>query len=254
MARLPEVQHKKLWKLPRLSPGAIYAAVRESPSVVLALENGSRVLQRVKVTPDETARYIIKGGWIVEETYPASSKREEDEALASRAARAARGKVNRVAAGTPAFKALLAELAAALGPAEKRRVLDVNMQVFPAPRTPAKVAHWISRAREAGGAAALYADHTGRTLHVVPGRVSRLGALLGEQAWWGDRIADAFDALDDDAGLTIAYASSDGGFQLVLERVPRKPAAHAKPLAKLYWPLPSSKTIVAALRKRILSR
>jgi len=247
--RLPELVRKKLWKLGARKRGAAYSTLRESPTVVCVLENGSKVVHRAKVAANDAALYVIHDGWLVEETAPAEVARVVADATKRKAAAAAKRKATAAVSGAPAFQTVLAELARELGAAKKVRVIDVSMWAFPAPDTDGECTRWSERVSSAGGAATVYADYTGTTLRVVAGRASRFGALFGHEAWLNDDLGAILDALDDDAGLRVVLVAFGGStFELALERPPKDVQRHATALARVARAKPAA--VAKALRAR----
>jgi hypothetical protein len=232
------VVQRKLWKLKRPDPRKCYTATRDSPTLVLVLEQGSRVLHREKIVANDSARYVIADGWLVEETYPAGQQR------AQRAAEKQRAENAREAAAIRAlsFQALLAELTEALGPPDTIRERP-TVYAFPAPSSAAQCAAWFERARAAGGAATVDAGE----LCVVVGRMSQLSALFGWYHWQTAKAIAALNALDKAAGLQIT-AIGHGSFEVALDRVPAQISELAARLAACFDARP--RAVEAALRKR----
>lgn len=248
--KLPEVVVRKLWQLTKREPRKAYTTRRASPTLVEVLEQGSKVLHRAKVTANDNARYTVEGGWLLERTYPAAVQRVEQAAAAASVASAARRKASTAATREPVFQMLLGQLTSVLGAPTKVRACNVGMWSFPCFASDDDFVLWQGRARHAGAALTQYASYRGSSVRLVAGRVSRFGALFGEDRWLGDaRIEAVFDALDDDAGLVIDHVEHEGdSFQLRLNRVPRTVARHATALAKIFGG--KSAAVAAALRKR----
>lgn len=246
----PEVVERRLWKLTRPDPRKAYSTRRDSPRVIEVLEQGSRVVHRAKVRANDDAEYVIERGWLIERTYPAAKKRNEEARVAKQLASLARRKANTAATRDPVFQMFLRQLTAIAGTPTKTRVWGVSMWSFPPLATDDDFFLWQGRARHAGGALTNHTDYRGHTLRLVSGRVSRLGALFGAAYWYGGEVQAVLDALDDDAGLVIDFVEYDGlNFEIALDRIPRNLERHAQALGSVFGLKPGP--ISKALRKRL---
>lgn len=151
------------------------------------------------------------------------------------------------AAAAPSFQDVKAQLTEILGAPKKERAI----LRYKAPANPKQAKDLVARVRAAGGSASLCKANGGRQLCVVEGPPSGLMDLVTWVSWQSKSSRKALDLLDRDAGLQVADINYTD-FVMLLDRVPKKAAEHAKRFAKLYRYMPGGdeKKIAAALLKR----
>jgi hypothetical protein len=245
---LPQSVERRLWRLPKQDPSKAYSTHRPSPLIVEVLEQGSKVLGRVRVkkAEGEHGEFHIENGWLVVRTFPQRVRADEVAAENHRQETLQKA----AAARAPAFRRFLAALEDELGPYEKRRECDVTVYAFEPPSR-RRCAALLKQARAAGATGSLVDTGPEIKLLITPGGAHRTAAFFGWSTYGPGNLEPALEALDADAGLTVNEVVQDDAFWITLDRVPRDIDQHVEALsAALRVP---KKDLAAGLAKKKLT-